>query len=274
MILTFKPYTEIRNLSSKHLIIRLTQADFKNVAFKNGKSVLPFFNCLFEKLTIINEEDISFENVSIDFFNCLIPDIQVETITSPNIRIGFYVSFVSGKIETTNLQGIDINNCLTPTSLFLIGTPNVQIAFSKENFDESKWQGLFIQYYVPDGYRLLENDINFNIYDPKKLLISSSFKFEEEFFNPKIYLSYKDGKEHEETIIKGMSLNSLSISGNPAGNVSLENTRIKSWYIYDFSPTGNVSLYSIEPISLSDPENRIGIHNSKLDGVEFDNVLS
>ncbi|OJV54281.1 MAG: hypothetical protein BGO31_13100 [Bacteroidetes bacterium 43-16] len=272
MHLVFKPYSEIRDLSTGHLIITLTAADFENVQFKDGDTVLPFVNCFFEKLTIINREEIPFGNISIAFFNCLLPEIEVKTIQSQNITLGFYHSFVSGKIESSNLRSIDLNNCLTPSELFLIGAPSVQIKFTKENFDGDRWQGLFIQYYIQESYRLLEKEIKFNIYDPKNLHISSNFLYQEEFFKPEVFLSYKAGEDHITTIVKGVSLNALSISGNPAGVVAFENAKIKSLYIYDFYPTGDASLFSIAPVSLSDEENKIGIHNSKLDGVEFDNV--
>ncbi len=273
MNLNFTPYSEIRSLSCAHMVLRLTRADFENVEFKDGRSVLPFFNCFFEKLTIINEDEIPFETISIAFFNCLLPEIQIEIISSLNITLGFYGSFVSGKIANANLKGVDINNCLTPTSLFLIDVPQVQIRFTKENFDQSLWQSLFIQYYIVEQARtLLENDIKFYIYDPKNLLISSNFESNEDPFKPEIALSMNSGQEHNKTEIKGMSLNVLSISGNPAGNLLLEDIKIKSWYIHNFSPSGTVSLHSIGPITLADTENKIGIHNSKLDNVEFDNI--
>ncbi|HAK30194.1 MAG TPA: hypothetical protein DCO90_13345, partial [Sphingobacterium sp.] len=157
-------------------------------------------------------------------------------------------------------------------SRFLIEIPKVQINSTKENFRRDLWQGLFIQPYIENSQILLENPIKFYIYNPQTINLSSNFVPEEEFFYPEIVISYKDGEHHTETIFKGLSLNVLSITGNPAGNVSLENSKVRSWYISDFIPTGTVSIYSIEPISLSDPDNRIGIHNSKLDGVEFDNV--
>ncbi|MGJ1291275.1 MULTISPECIES: hypothetical protein [Sphingobacterium] len=272
MDLKIIPYTSQKSKSDTHLVLKLTKADFENIPFQDGKSTLSFFNCLYEKVTIINEEEIPFQHISIAFFNCLLPEIEVEVIKSENISIGFYGSFISGEINTSKLQSVDINNCITSTSLFLIDIPKVQINFTKENFRPDLWQGLFIQHYIENSQILLENPIKFYIYNPQTINLSSNFVPEEEFFYPEIVISYKDGEHHTETIFKGLSLNVLSITGNPAGNVSLENSKVRSWYISDFIPTGTVSIYSIEPISLSDPDNRIGIHNSKLDGVEFDNV--
>jgi len=264
MDLKIIPYTSQKSKSDTHLVLKLTKADFENIPFQDGKSTLSFFNCLYEKVTIINEEEIPFQHISIAFFNCLLPEIEVEVIKSENISIGFYGSFISGEINTSKLQSVDINNCITSTSLFLIDIPKVQINFTKENFRPDLWQGLFIQHYIENSQILLENPIKFYIYNPQTINLSSNFVPEEEFFYPEIVISYKDGEHHTETIFKGLSLNVLSITGNPAGNVSLENSKVRSWYISDFIPTGTVSIYSIEPISLSDPDNRIGIHNSKL----------
>jgi hypothetical protein len=267
-----KPFSRVTNFSNKHLVIKLTKSDFEGIEFKRGTSVLPFFNCFFEKLTIINEEEIPFEHISIDFFNCILPDIEIQTIESQNISFGFYRSFIAGSIKCLNINGVEINNCLTIGSLFVIDVPKVQIKFTKENFEENQWNGLFIQYYVTQIQEILNKPISYFIHNPNRLHIVSNFEFDKERFMPEINVLYEKGENHIESIISGMSLNKISLSGNPAGNLSIENTRIKNWYIHNFRPNGNVSFYSIAPFSKAEPENKIGIHNSKLDGVEFDNV--
>ncbi|MNU14627.1 hypothetical protein D3C71_27430 [compost metagenome] len=266
------PYKAQCGLSGQHLIIKLVRSDFEGVEFKDGNSVLPFINCFFEKLTIVNDEEIPFERISLDFFNCILPDITVENIATQNLSLGFYGSIISGKIKNDNLCLVDINNCLTLRSLFLMEIQRIQIRFTKENFKDDQWQRMFIEHYLTEGQELLKKPIRFNLYNPKKVNINSNFEFPHKNFITEILLSFESGEDHQETKISGMSLDMISISGNPAGNLSIENTRIKSWYIHKFTPTGNVSLYSIAPISISDFENKIGIHNSKLDGVEFDNV--
>lgn len=266
------PYIAQRDLTSSHATIRLSRADFESVAFRDGTVVLPFYHCFFKKLTIVNEEEIEFKQISIAFFSCILPDIKIENITTNNITVGFYGSLVSGKIEHKNLIAVDFNNCLTPSSMFVINVPKVQINYTKENFETNHWTGLLIRFLLQNAHEIINKPIRYHIHNSKVAHLSSNFDFQEEQFKTEITLAYQPGTDHIETKIKGMLLDAFSISGNPTGNISVENTRINSWYIYNFFPDGNVSFYSIEPASVSGKENKIGIHNSKLDGVEFDNV--
>ncbi|SMG51642.1 hypothetical protein [Sphingobacterium psychroaquaticum] len=266
------PYLAQRDLTGGHVTIRLTSANFESVAFRDGTVVLPFYNCFFERLTIVNEEEIEFKQISIAFFSCILPNIEIENITTKNITVGFYGSLVSGKIEHKNLIALDFNNCLTLSSMFVINVPKVQISYTRENFETNHWSILLTGFLQMNVHEIVNKPIRYHVYNPKVFHLSSNFDYQEEQFKPEVTIAYEPGTDHIETKIKGTSLEAFSISGSPNGNVSVENTRINSWYIYNFSPDGNVSFYSIEPIILSDKENKIGIHNSKLDGVEFDNV--
>jgi hypothetical protein len=69
-----------------------------------------------------------------------------------------------------------------------------------------------------------------------------------------------------------ISLYSLSLTGNPNGKISVENTTIGNWYLSDFSPKDEVGFYNINPRKEHNEETKIGIHKSNLDNVWFDNV--
>jgi len=208
--------------------------------------------------------------ISIGFFSCILGDIEIDNVVSKNITVGFFRSFVSGKINAKNLMAVEFNNCLTLSGMFLIDLPKIRISYTKENIELNHWQGLLMQFYQDIG--LLNIPIKYYIHNPQQVDISSNFDNQNEPYKPTINLVYNQGTDHLMTKITGMSLTVFSISGNPGGSISVENTRIDSWYIYDFFPEGSVSFYNVEPISTSDSDVRIGIHGSKLDGVEFDNI--
>lgn len=236
----------------------------------DGWSTLSFDRCLFEKLTIINEDEIAFKHISINFFSCIIGEIELGQVASDNISIGFYRSFVSGKIASGNLLAVEFNNCRTLSHMFLIDVPKIRISHTKENIEPNHWQGLLLQFYQSNEF--LKAPIRYQIYHPRQIDISSNYDSREEPIKPVINIFYNQEAGHQATKITGMSLSSFSISGNPGGAIRVENSRINNWYIHNFLPEGNVSFYSVAPVSTDSADAGIGIHDSMLDGVEFDNI--
>jgi hypothetical protein len=271
-LIKLTPYTDMTGLDEESGTIIVKDSDLRGVTFKDGNTVFSFFDCRFRKLVIENDQDIRFKDISICFFNCIIGDIQVSNIKSENISLGFYGTIVSGRIKNKNLVGVEFNNCLIPSVMFTIDVPKVNISYTKDSIEANHWQSVMLKFRLTDADAMQANPIKYSINGPKNVNITSNFEPEAERFKPTINLSYEPGVDHSETRIAGMSLQALTISGDPAGNISVENTRINSWYIYNFSPHGSVSFNLISPINILSEDARIGMHNSKLDGVEFDNI--
>lgn len=272
-VLSTTPYVPYNSLDLQLAEIVLKNSDFSTVSYKSGTTVLSFFDCRILDLRIENTEDINFTEVSLAFFNCFIGNVKVETITSKNVSIGFYGSVVSGRIESENLMACEFNNCLIPGSLFTIDVPKVTITYTKENLVISHWKTLFTKLKIPDAEPFQAAPIRYHIHGPKRLYCSSNFEgLQRDMFKPNLNIDYKEATDHVDTKIKGLSLESLSISGNPAGKVSVESTRIDNWFVYNFSPSGEVSFYHINPILSTSEDAKIGIHRCNLDNVWFDNV--
>ncbi|MFL9483969.1 hypothetical protein ACI6Q2_14415 [Chitinophagaceae bacterium LWZ2-11] len=274
MQLKVTPYVIRKGLNYKEARLQLKKVDFNQVTYKDGTTIISFSDCMFQNLTIENNEEINFENISVTFFNCIIFRLEVKTITSKNISIGFHKSVVSGQIENGNLSRIDFNNCLIPNSVFLKSVPKVHITHTKENIKLDHWESLFKQFRV-QGDNAITAPHRYFISAAKHIHCSSNYDLSPETYKFKTHLTltYDHPDDHIETAITGFSLQSLSISGKPSGKLSIENTKIDSWFIYNFYPKGDVSFYNITPVAeLSNEDAKIGIHRCNLDKVWFDNV--
>lgn len=267
------PYITQKDLIDAAVTIKITKAHFAGVIYKEGKIVLSFENCRFNKLTIINEEEIEFKDISIAFFSCIIDDLKVENITAKNISIGFYGSVISGVIRNENITGVELNNCLLKNSIFIIGVQSAIVKFTKENIQLYRWKKLFRHHRINSYADLLEKQFYY-ISESKKVGVSSNYKstLKNNRFKVNLSISYYGEGTDIETTIADIQLASVSLSGNSKGRISVENTKIGSWYIYDFIPTGQVSFYNIEPSAVAEKDIKIGIHRCNLDNVSFDNV--
>ena len=297
-ILNPKPYVSTDNKDYDELKIVLRNQDFEGTATVSGRIVVVFNACFMNKLTIENNEDIAFEDVSIMFNNCFIGEFKIDNVVSKNISITVHSSMFSGRIAATDLKSFSINNCILETSVFLLGVPIVDITYTTENIFPYMWKRFFIKKGVTDYKPLLSQQQQYHIETPKILRITSSRKEtdktgiyrlryntkvdymigyklssdEEALLKPQVFIDYGTDSDDVKTTIDNVSLCSLSLTGNPDGKISVENTIIGNWYLSDFSPNDEVGFYNINPRKPHDEETKIGIHKSNLDKVWFDNV--
>ncbi|RZJ92305.1 MAG: hypothetical protein EOO20_02315 [Chryseobacterium sp.] len=293
-----KPYIPTDSKDFDELKIVLRNQDFEGTASLPGKIAVVFNFCFIKKLTIENSENIEFEEVSIMFNNCFIGDLQIDSIVSKNISIIIHSSMFSGRVSASDLKSFSINNCILENSIFLLGVPIIDITYTTENIFPYLWERFFIKRDVVDYKPLLSQQQQYHIEAPKSLRITSSRKEtdktgiyrlrynskadymvgyrlsreEESLLKPQLFIDYGTDKADIKTTIENVSLYSLSLTGNPDGKVSVENTNIGNWYLSDFSPKDEVGFYNINPRKPHDEETKIGIHKSNLDKVWFDNV--
>ncbi|TCC88772.1 hypothetical protein EZ428_19275 [Pedobacter frigiditerrae] len=295
-----KPFKEICNISFDELTIRIRNKDFAGVPFKDGRIVVVFQFCFFRKLIIDNLEDIDFEKVSISFNNCYIKELEIENITSTNISIHFHASMLRGRILASNLTTVSLNNCLLEYGIFVTNVPRVDVSYTTENIFPYWWGRLFRERQINDHKVVLREKQHYHIENAKIIKITSSKKSteptgkyikqfntgvyrlgyrltadEEKLLNVGIHIVYTKDSEDELTEIDNFGLRSLSLSGNPSGKFSVQNSNIGSLYLTEFSPKLDASFYNITPRPVYDEEGeetRISIHQCNLDNTWFDNV--
>ena len=293
------PYAKIENEQfPQEVKFTFKKDNFKNLQFKDGTTTYAFFNCNFKKIVIENLEEIDFDSISLSFFDCYIEDIKCDTIVSKNISLDFLSSIISGIIRENNLQSVSISNCITRSNIFLIKLNKVSISYTEENIYPRRWKKLLnsvgIDYYKDlikqkQAY-YIEDCIKINFYfnekikekrgfyirdyiDKKESRLGYYFKEEEKkTFNINLDLKYSIGNENIDTQVKNAYLKSFSVSGSPVGKLSIESTRIESWYLREFMPKGEVLFYDIAPLSNRGDSSKIEFHNSNFDNSWFDNV--
>jgi hypothetical protein len=277
--LSIKPYVHIKNKDyPTEVRLQIKKSDFEKVNFIEGQIPLVISDCFFKKITIVNTEEISFQDISLMFSNCYIEDIQIEGICTANISLLLSNSIVSGKIENDKIRNVHCYNCCLMGSLFLIKLETVNVTFS------DKYSQLFQMKHfkdrISDFEKLSEIKQSYYIYDCKTVRFSTDNKDQSKIAgrNINLSLSYKSEDLHLNTNVSNVFLQSLSITGNPGGKISVENAKIERLYLRDFSPSGEVSFYNVSSISALDPkadlekETKMEIHRCNLDNAWLDNI--
>ncbi|MGQ1948817.1 hypothetical protein ACT3CD_17125 [Geofilum sp. OHC36d9] len=294
-IINITPYSKIENRQLGVCEIVISEGEFKGKDYKAGRSTFVFENCDFTKIIIKNTESIDFKDISICFSSCFIRDITVERFESENISLSFFSSIISGNINDFSIRSIIINNCLI-ASLFLQYQKKVQISCTEENIFPKKWKPIFDRMEIPSIEEFLQTKqsifINhseeINIYGSSKQKELRSGLYRREYESAKdmkigyyltdeqksllqinLSITYSNNVRDLNTNIKNLNLNSLSISGNAKGNISIEQLRINGFYIFDFSTEKEALLYSISPYRM---DSKLSIHKSNLDNTSFDNI--
>jgi hypothetical protein len=266
------PYQAISDRKEGELIIEIRRQEFVGAAPLQGQTEIVIQNSLFHKVVIINKEEIDFKDISVAFFGCYIGELKVEQIVSSNIHIAAYGSILSGKITSNKLLGVELNNCLLKNSIFLINLRKIRIAYTKENIQLNRWKGLLNSLTGLDYRTFLQGEQTYYVHDSIEIRYLSNFaQNAKKGLRLNLYVNYNQNISDNFTSVSKAQLNSLSITGSPSGKIEIESTKINRWYLYEFSPQGNISFYDIEPVpGAVDP--KIGIHKCNLDKVWFDNV--
>jgi len=290
------PYTIIENKDypvDTKIIIR--GSDFSNVTIQDGRITFSFIGCRFKKLEIENTETIDFKDISIQFVNCFINEINVENIITTNFSIYFGSSILQGRLKNENLRSVETNNCLLNNSLFLLDLKRAVVSYTEENVFPIRWKSL-LKSVGSNLENLLAEKHSFYIYDCKDIVFTFNenkteksglykrlydkvnrigyYLSEEEKQQIRVSLSvqYSADKEHNLTKIINAKLLALSISGYSTGELLIENCKIDSWYIRNFSARLGANFYDIKPFRKEIEETKLEIYKSNLDKVWFDNV--
>lgn len=290
------PYTIIENTNySDDTKIVIRTSEFSNVLFQDSRITFSFIGCRFNKLEIENTETIDFKDISIQFIDCFINEINVENIITTNFSISFGSSILQGRIKNENLRSVEVNNCLLNDSFFLLELKRAVVSYKEENIFPIRWKEL-----LKSANLTLENLIakehSFNIHDCKNIVFtvnenktekSGLYKIpyntvnkigyylndeEKQKFKVSLSVQYSADKEHNLTKIINAKLLALSISGYSTGEMLIENCKIDSWYIRNFSARLGANFYDIKPFRKETEETKLEIHKSNLDKVWFDNV--
>jgi uncharacterized protein YjbI with pentapeptide repeats len=297
--LKLTPYAELTGI---HYIdeqrIVLKKNDLKTIAYQDGKSVYTISNCNFKKLVIENEEEIDFPDISLSFIDCIIEDLQVNSLVSNNISLWMGSSIVAGKISDCPLRSASFNNCIVRGGLFLTQLDKVHINYTEENIDPRRWRHVLQIYKINDIGEILGIKQSIYIYNCIDTNISSNWKednkggfylkpfernnacrlgykltqAEKEKLNLAVAIKYDINRQYKETKLTGINLSSLSISGTQAGKLSVENVTIVNWYMHDFYPNDEVNFYGITASSHNNESSKLEINKCNLDKAWFDNI--
>ena len=293
-----KPYIPYTSTDFDETVIVIRNSDFAGIAVKPGQIAVTFQFCFFKKLVIQNEEDIQFEEVSIIFSNCFIKDLEISNIASANISVNIHASLLNGRVTSNTLKSIQLNNCVLMSGVSLTDQKSIELSYTIENIFPYWWTKIFRKINQPKYQRLIRQKQFYQIENPGRLNVRSTRKTGEkegrylidwnakkeyriaykltkrETDSLKIHLSVNFGTNSidTQTSINNIMLDSLTLSGNPIGKVSVENIEVSNWYLSDFYPQKEAGFYNIVPRPMVVDETKIGVYQCNFDNVWFDNV--
>lgn len=293
MIIQLQPYSKIENRDYGTSEIVITPDIFQGINFVDGRSVFFFGNCRFQKLTISNDSNINFKQVSLHFFFCQIKEIEIASLETTNISIHFGSCIIDGSINSEKLKNVEFNNCIVP-SLFLQNQNSITISYTEENIFARYWISLLKPTDIDSIDKLLDLNQSYRIYNSKTIRCrfnhnqtndigiyrhkySKDTDWEIRYhlspeqkkkLNINISIDFSNG-EDEQLRIEDCILNSLSLTGSANGKISIENTEINNLFIRNFRSKSDTLLYNISPYST---ESKIEVHKSNMDNSWFDNI--
>lgn len=269
------PYQFQKQLSDSSIEIELRAQDFAGITYQEGKSAIAFGNIHCQELIISSNDEIPFEEITLSITESFIGNLVIKDIVTSNLDIYIGSSFLGGKVESENLQSLQLNNCLIRQMIVLTDLKSVRISLSRENAPTTeKWNKNILQQRA--SYEVIRKEKqHYNISNVKKLDFTSNYPSFAEVDHQQpsvdVMIKYGTDSKDERTNLSNLVLRSLSLSGKPASRITIENTLINQWYIYNFLPKEEVSFFNIEP-EANEANPLIGIHQSNLDNVSFDNV--
>lgn len=291
-----KPYVPLENKTFRSkVVIKINNSDFIGIPYQTGTPVISFVGCVFQDLVIENDENINFDEVFISFMGCIVERLEINNIKSENISVSAIFSIISGLIDTNKLQSVNFNNVVAK-GIFLKNQNSVDISYTEENIFTNIWDEVLRKcrmtclellsvkqsYYVDDSKKVFFR-IN-EAKDGRVGLIHDSFrggtqyetryqltKEQKSYLNLNISLDYQKKTEQSEIKIIDSFLNSLTIRGRFDGKLSVENCKVKNWYIHEFSIKGEATFYDIKPLKSVEDSSVIEIRQCNLDNVWFDN---
>ncbi len=291
------PYEVIENQDFlQDFIFTISPNSFRNVRYREASITFTFSNCSFKKILIENFATINFPNITVQFVNCYIENLDVKQILSENISILFNSSIFSGTITSSNLKSCIINNCIIEDHIFFKNQKSINISYTEENVFPKRWKILLSKCNI-QFLDLIKIKQSYHIEDSRKIFFFSNetkkekkgiyrkeyqnveeFKIgyflkkeEKELFDIHLSIKYNQQEENGEVKLINSSLNSLTLSGYSNSKISIDNTKISNLFIRDFSAQKEVNFYNIYPLKNKE-ESKIEIHKSNLENIWFDNI--
>ena len=269
----------------------------RRLTISKTRSTISFQNVTFNNEVSINVDDGIDQEISISFHNCFIDSFSSFALKSKDLSISLSGCIVKHfKSQNVDLKSIRINNCFgtfflsqlkycfisyTEENIFVRDwyrkSPIEEILSYKTNFYLSEIENINIYGSEIDDERreeLLKQHKNFypdNNPRNKKIIIKKLLTdIEKAMLNLNVSLTYQVPGVHKNTSLRNLPLNSISITGRSEGEISIENCKIDSVYIRNFSPKGFFTLYNIETRGLS--KGKFEVNNSNLDNTWFNSV--
>jgi hypothetical protein len=291
-IIELEPYKEIQNEIFNELFISVQDKYFKNVEYKDGLFIFKFNFCRFKKISIQNDENINFKDITIVFQDCFIQHIEILSLESNNISLIFLNGVAAGNLKSKKLLNVSFNNTIILNNFFLSDIPKIDIRFSENNLHFKRWNSFLINNGL-SRQSLLKQEQRFNIYNPKKVnynttelqsvnklyykdpvqiggeLKTSLSSIEKQMFDVSLNI-YFENSDYVDLNIKDSYLKSLMLSKSASGNIIIENTFIDNLYLYTFQIQGKLNFYKLSPKEGSTKNKKIEIHQSNLNFVKFE----
>lgn len=293
MKIPISPYNTIENQTFNNAEILISKELFDELEVKEGKIVFPFLHCNFRELTIKNVSNIDFKDISLSFSHCNIQRLKIEEIVTKNISISYHGCLLEGNIKSENIKSVGLNNCIT-ISLFLQYQENIRISYTEENIFVKSWIKLLKFTDVKTLEQLLNLKQDIRIYHSKKVRVSFNhnktnktgiyrdkysqipdwkiryYLTKQQKEKLQINLSVDFSNQEDELLkIENCIFNSVALTGNANGKISIENTAINNLFIRDFTSESATLLYNIFPKL---KESKLEIHKSNMDNTWFDNI--
>jgi len=296
IVTPYSPVSDQRNEKASHITIK--NEIFSDIEEIEGQITFSFRNCAFlDTLVISNSDALAFQSISFQFVGCYFKEIEIEDIVTDNISFNFSSSIISGKISgDKTIIKTDFSNCIFENGLFLMSIHTIAISYQEEGIYPRIWNKLFKQMNSEYSESYLELKQSLYIEDPRYFNLNfnetRSVKkgirkvlskqddtkigyylsdYEKGILNINLNLKYSPNSEDVSTKIMSALLQSLEMSGSSKGLITIENSKIDNWYLHEFYPKSEVSVYNINPTA-TNSNSKIEFHKSNLDNVWFDNV--
>lgn len=297
-LIKINPYQILEDTNFPHKIkLEIKKKDFEKIDFEEGKMTYTFSHCLFADLEIENNEEIEFKEIIIQFVDCFIKEININSISSTNISIYFGSSIIAGRIDADSLKNISLNNCLLNNNLFLLNIPKVNISYTEENIFPLRWRKLFKNFNEGFDYFFSKKQ-SCHLHHCKEIIVSFNENKKKEvgiykrdyaadklnkwgyflsdkekrILNLNLSIKYSPDIEHTSTKVISTKLTSLILSGFANGINVIENSKIDNIYLDEYSSDSNTTFYFIEPFRKEKTDLRFEIKKSNLNNIWFDNV--
>ena len=260
-IIAISPYENLADqLFQEEVTFRLSANTFQEAEYVEGRSVFVVSNCIFKKISLVNEDIINFNEITIAFNYCVIDDVEDISLVAENVSLLFHGCIIQGRISSPRLTHVDFNNCIF-RRIFFSNQKKVSISYTEDNIFPILWKRMldktntslkqvmkFKQYiHVIKSknlhVRFSESDSKEKGFYQRELAGQSDFRIgyfpsDEDRKNLNIHLRilFADDIEEGEVKILNCRLGSLSLNGESNGNLSIERGVINNNSPWRFRP--------------------------------------